>query len=256
MSDVIKVTPLGQAGFRFQFDKITVYIDPYLSNSVEAAEGPALRRQVPIWKSPNEINDANWVFITHSHMDHCDIDTLKPLSETSTACEFMGPQDVGTLLNSKEIAIDRFTCASNMWHELGADLRVHPVPAVHPTIETDADGNFCQVGYIFEYKGRRIYHAGDTSLNSVMISAVIAFEPIDVAVLPVNECNYYRNNCGIIGNMSIRDAFKFAEDLKVKTLVPMHWDMFAPNSVYQEEIEIYYKLSKPKFNMLLNPIKL
>jgi len=249
----IKSTPLGQAGFRLQFDELIVYIDPYLSNSVELAEGLALRRQVPIWKLPHEVNDADWVLITHTHMDHCDLDTLGPLSLASDTCSFMGPQDVGDILNVKGIASGRFTSATNNWHELGANLRLHPVPAAHPTIETDADGNFRQVGYIIEYNGRRIYHAGDTSLNAVMIEAVSAFKPIDVAILPVNECNYYRDHCGIVGNMSVREAFKFAEDINVNTLVPMHWDMFKPNSVYQEEIDIYHKLSRSPFNMLINP---
>lgn len=251
--DSIKVTTLGQAGFRLQFDELIIYIDPYLSDSVEAAEGPALRRQVPIWRLPNEVSDAHWVLITHTHMDHCDIETLGPLSLASGNCYFMGPQDVGVVLNDKGIAPGRFACATSNWHKLGPDLRVHPIPAAHPTIETDANGNFRQVGYMIEYKGRRIYHAGDTSLNMVMIDVVSAFKPIDVAILPVNECNYYRDNCGIIGNMSVREAFKFAEDIGVNTLVPMHWDMFEPNSVYQEEIEIYYKLAKSPFNMLLNP---
>ncbi len=249
----INVIPLGQAGFRLQFDELVIYIDPYLSNSVEVSEGPALRRQVPIWKLPNEINDADWVLITHTHMDHCDVDTLVPLSLASETCCFMGPKDVGELLSDKGIAIGRFTCATNNWQVLGPDLRVHPIPAAHPTIETDAYGNFRQIGYILEYKDRRIYHAGDTSLNAVMIDAVSAFKPIDVAILPVNECNYYRDNCGIIGNMSVREAFKFAEDISVNTLIPMHWDMFTPNSVYREEIEIFYKLAKSPFNMLLNP---
>lgn len=256
LNNPIKVVALGQAGFRLQFDEVTLYIDPYLSDSVEIAEGPALRRQVPIWKLPSEVNDANWVLITHTHMDHCDIDTLGPLSQASAGCTFLGPKEVGNVLAEKGIANGRFTCATNRWHELGANLRVHPVPAAHPTIEIDHLGDFRQVGYIIEYKGRRIYHAGDTSLNDVMIEAVSTFKPIDIAILPVNECNYYRNNCGIIGNMSVREAFKFAENINVRKLVPMHWDMFLPNNVYQEEIEAYYAMAGSPFDMVLNPTHL
>ena len=249
----VNIVCLGQAGFRMQFESLVIYIDPYLSHSVEFAEGPALRRQVPIWKSPHEIDDANMILITHTHMDHCDVETLGPISAASPTCKYMGPTDVGCVLAEENIALDRFICATNMWHEIGSNLRIHPVPAAHPTIEVDSCGNFQQVGYIIEYKGRRIYHAGDTSLNKVMIEAVSNFKPIDVAMLPVNECNYYRHNCGIIGNMSIREAFQFAEDINVNTLIPMHWDMFKCNSVYQEEIEIYYKLTNSPFLMLLNP---
>jgi hypothetical protein len=33
----------------------------------------------------------------------------------------------------------------------------------------------------------------------------------------------------------------------------MHWDMFAPNSVYLEEIELLYRLMQPSFEMKVYP---
>jgi hypothetical protein len=33
----------------------------------------------------------------------------------------------------------------------------------------------------------------------------------------------------------------------------MHWDMFAPNSVYLEEIQVVYRLMKPPFEMRIYP---
>lgn len=252
----IDCIPLGQAGFRLRFGAVTLYIDPYLSNSVEAAEGPDLRRLVPIWKPPHLINDADWVLITHSHRDHCDVDTLVPLSSASNQCRFVGPRDVGEVLAAHGIAATRFVQATPNWLALGKDLRVHPLVAAHPEIDIDPQGNSRCVGYLVEYRGRRIYHSGDTLLNTSVLEAVQAFKPIDVAILPVNERNHYREARGIIGNMSVREAFQFSADLEVSILVPMHWDMFAPNSVYPEEIETYHRLVQPPFRMLLNPTQL
>lgn len=249
----VTLQPLGQAGFRFRFGSIVLYIDPYLSDSVEETEGPDLRRLVPIWKPPNMIIDADWILITHTHGDHCDLDTLIPISRASKRCRFAGPKDVGNILAAKGLNPNRFTHATSNWFPLGENLRVYPTVAAHPEIEIDPYGDSRYVGYLIEYQGRRIYHSGDTLLNTSIIEAVQAFKPIDVAMLPVNECNYYREKCGIIGNMSIREAFQFATDLQVNTLVPMHWDMFAPNSVYPEEIETYYQLTHPPFRMVLNP---
>ena len=252
----IDCIPLGQAGFRLCFGALTIYIDPYLSNSVEEAEGPALRRLVPIWKAPHLVKDADWVFLTHGHMDHCDVDTLVPLSRASGQCRFVGPRDVGEVLAAQGIAATRFVHATHNWFPLGEDLRVHPVVAAHPEIEIDPQGNSRFVGYVVEYRARRIYHSGDTLLNATVLKAVQSFKPIDVAILPVNERNHYREARGIIGNMSVREAFQFAVDLQVGALVPMHWDMFAPNSVYPEEIEAYYRLAQPPFRMLLNPTQI
>lgn len=254
--NVEKVVPLGQAGFRFSFGSITVYIDPYLSNSVETKEGADFRRRVPIWKQPAAIDDADYVLITHAHIDHCDIDTLVPLARASAQCRFVGPQEVGSLLASHGIGVSRFLVARNEWLSLGADLRVHPLPAAHPEIEIDAQGNSRHVGYIIEYRKKRIYHSGDTLVNEDVISAVSSFKPIDVAILPVNERNYYREARGIVGNMSVREAFRFAADIQANTLIPMHWDVFEPNSVYPEEIETLYRLAHPPFRLLLRPTEL
>jgi len=56
--------------------------------------------------------------------------------------------------------------------------------------------------------------------------------------------------------MSVREAFQMAADIGVKTLVPTHWDMFAPNSVYKEELNLLYELMRPPFEMRIDPQEL
>lgn len=253
MAVAIEVTPLGQAGFRFIFGDRTVYIDPYLSDRVERIEGAALKRLVPIWKSPSQVSDADWVLITHDHMDHCDPDTLLPLSIASPNARFVGPPDALRTLATAGISVDRLHAADDGWIQLGKGLRVHPVPASHPSVEVDEQGRWRCVGYVMESSSRRIYHSGDTSLNEDLLRSLETLMPIDVAILSVNEHNYYRERQGIIGNMTVREALQFATDLGVETLVPMHWDMFAPNCVYPEEIQLLYRLIRPPFRLLLSP---
>lgn len=249
----VGVTPLGQAGFRLCFGEVTLYIDPYLSNQVEIAEGPDFRRKVPIWKPADQVDDADWILITHIHGDHCDLDTLIPMSLASKNARFVGTANVRSLLRANGIRDTRIVPAADNWLSLGPELRIRPMPAAHPEIEIDEQGDWCCVGYLFDYRGKRIYHSGDTSLNATIIESVKAYTPIDVAFLPVNERNHYRDARGIIGNMSIREAFEFASELGVELLVPMHWDMFLPNSVYAEEIEIVSRNIKLPFQVLMNP---
>jgi L-ascorbate metabolism protein UlaG (beta-lactamase superfamily) len=75
------------------------------------------------------------------------------------------------------------------------------------------------------------------------------FALIKIAILPVNEHNYFKENLGILGNMGIRDAFYFAKILQCEELIPMHWDMFKCNSVFKEQISLLYDLLKPKFKL-------
>lgn len=249
----IAVTALGQAGFKFQFGECIVYIDPYLSDSVEKMEGEMCRRMVPIRIAPSLINDADYVLITHAHIDHCDPETIIPISVASPLCKFVCPGEVAFILKELGIEDNRIIIATENWLTISRVLKIRAVPAAHPVIERDLQGNLRCVGYVFEFNARRIYHSGDTSLCAELLSTLSTLGTIDVAILPVNERNYYREREGIIGNMTVREAFTMATDIGVKVLVPMHWDMFKVNSVFREEIQLLYDLIRPDFKLIFNP---
>ena len=205
---------------------------------------------------PSSVSDADFVLVTHAHQDHCDLKTLVPLSFASTACRFVCPNEVAKLLRGAGIDSRRLILARENWIALGPQARVIPVPAAHPRIETDDEGYLRCVGYVMECGGRKLYHGGDGSPDDRVFDRLNRLRPIDVAFIPVNERNFYRKKRGIIGNMSVREAFQMAADIGVKTLVPTHWDMFAPNSVYKEELNILYELMRPPFEMRLDPQEL
>jgi L-ascorbate 6-phosphate lactonase len=252
----IPVTLLGQCGFRFQLGSTVVYTDPYLTNHVAEVEGQEMQRLRPVPIEPSSVSDADFVLVTHAHLDHCDLKTLLPLSFASTACRFVCPNEVAKLLRGAGIDSRRLILARENWIALGPQARVIPVPAAHPRIETDDEGYLRCVGYVMEWEGRRLYHGGDGSPDDLVFDRLSRLGPIDVAFIPVNERNFYRDKRGIIGNMSVREAFQMATDIGVKTLVPTHWDMFAPNSVYKEELILLYELMRPPFEMRLDPQEL
>ena len=128
------------------------------------------------------------------------------------------------------------------------------MPAAHPDIRRDEKGDLLTVGYVLEVDGKRIYLAGDTSVTEELIETLKSLRPITTALLPVNEHNFYRGRRGIIGTMSVRDAFLLADEIGIKTLIPVHWDMFAANSVSPEEIQAIYQQVKPSFDLQINPI--
>ena len=255
-SPAVQLECLGQSGFRFQLGLVSAFIDPYLSDRVAAAHGEDFRRMVPPPYTPEDAPPADWILLTHAHDDHCDPDTLRTLCARSPAAKVLCPGEVARSLLKLDIAPARIVVAEQIWTQLGEETRVHAVPAAHTEPERDADGRHRFVGYVIEYRGRRIYHAGDTSPHETVFEALKRLAPIDVALLPVNERNYYRARRGIVGNMSVREAFQMAADLDVQTLVPIHWDLFAPNSVFREELFLLYDRLRPPFHMVLGPTEL
>lgn len=248
----IQVMALGQTGFKFNFNGLIIYIDPYLSNYVEEVEGEQAKRLKSIAVKPENISDAEWVFITHSHIDHCDPKTLIPLSKASPQCKFVGPYEVCLRLKEFGIEEDRIEVACEGWVQISPELKIIAVPAAHPEIKRDAENNLSCVGFVFQCNGKNIYHSGDTVVDAEIINALKKNGEVGVAFLSVNEKNFYRDKLGIIGNMSVRDAFGFACDIGAGIVVPMHWDMFELNRVYPEEIELLYNKINPDFELILD----
>ncbi|MFN3337820.1 MAG: MBL fold metallo-hydrolase, partial [Thermomicrobium sp.] len=62
---------------------------------------------------------------------------------------------------------------------------------------------FC--GYVVALGGVRLYHAGDTIVYDKLGETVGALEP-QVALLPINGRDWYREREDIVGNLDIREA--------------------------------------------------
>lgn len=244
---------LGQSGCKLVLPGLVVYFDPYLSNSVQELDAPDLTRLKNPPILPEEISDANWVLISHDHIDHCDPHTLPKLATASPQSRFMGPQPVLKQLHDWGILSGRLVLAQEHWQSIAPDIRLRAVPAAHPVIQRDDEGQLAAVGYLLDYNGRRLYFAGDTSVQQELIELLLEHGPIHSTVLPVNECNFFKSRRGILGNMSIREAFLFAQELGVQQVIPVHWDMFAQNSVSPDEIRTVYAQMQPSFELILQP---
>lgn len=232
---------LGQTGLKVNVGTTCVLVDPYLSHSVQELEAPDLVRQVPIAYPPSSLTGVHWVLITHEHMDHCDPHTIPALAEASPQARFLAPEPVRRKLRDWGIAEDRVQETSESWIDLGSDLRVRAVPAAHPRILLGNDGQPRAVGYLFERFNKRVWVAGDTSVCDELINILKNLKPIHTALLPVNEDNFFRRRLGIVGNMSVREAFGLAAELGINQVVPVHWDLFEVNSTSPDEIEAVFQ---------------
>ena len=188
----------------FEFDGVRVMVDPYLSNSVEKVE-PKNYRRLPIDESYFDIKP-DILILTHNHLDHSDPETLEKMflrhsgicvlasyNAWQTARKFGG--------NNNYIMFNRGT----VWTEKG--IKFEAAYAEHSDDKA--------VGVIISYGGRNYYITGDTLYNKRVINDINI--PVDVVFLPIN---------GVGNNMNMTDAAHFAEEIKAKTAVPIHFGMF------------------------------
>lgn len=218
---------LGQVGVAIKGPTGVIYVDPYLTDS--DGEGGSLPRTFPPPIAPAAVTNASAVLLTHVHIDHTDPDTVLPLSEASPEARFVAP------FTSRDTLVDAGLEESRILvPEVGDQLEVSgatvtAVPSAHTELEYDAGRGYPYLGYVIEWNGVTVYHAGDTVIYDGMVETLSSWD-IDVAFVPINGRDYFRTGRGIIGNTGFREAAELTEVLDVGLLVPTHYDLIAGNT--------------------------
>ncbi len=58
----------------------------------------------------------------------------------------------------------------------------------------------------------------------------VAEQGVDVAVLPINGRDFYRERRGSVGNLDAAEALEFATEIGARVLIPIHYDMARGNT--------------------------
>jgi len=235
---MIGICSLGQAGFLLKGDTGTVLaIDPYLSDRLakDSEFGPIGRwaRRFPPPLPPEEL-DVDVILLTHEHPDHMDPLTLAPALARRPAT-VVGPPVIGPAIKAMGGSFRPALVGEAI--EVSGVL-VHPVPAAHSLAYTGPDcydvviedGAHRFLGFVVEVApGVSAYHAGDTTLHPEIDRHVAPLGP-RVALLPVNGRDRIREEMGIVGNLTVREAAHLAGVANARWLVPSHHDLFAVNA--------------------------
>ena len=203
----MKVTWLGQAGLLFDFDGVTVMVDPYLSNSV-AKIVPKNQRRKPVEERFFEVKP-DILVLTHNHLDHTDPETLERLfSLHSGICVLASANAWSKVL--KYGGENNYICfgRGTVWHEKG--IRFEAVRAEH--------SDESAIGVVLSYQDRHYYITGDTLYQEEIFADLsrLSYE-IDAVFLPIN---------GVGNNMNMTDAALFAQRTGARKVVPLHFGMF------------------------------
>jgi L-ascorbate metabolism protein UlaG (beta-lactamase superfamily) len=219
---------LGQAGFVLRGAGTTLLVDPYLVESDD--------RLVPPAADPADFDFLDGLLATHEHIDHLDLPTWPALAAASPAAHLVAPLPVIDQVIAAGIPAERVTGAEEDKPLIIGEARITPIPARHGmhvgdayTFGKELSGGLCRyLGYVIELNGVTVYHCGDTITYEGMAERVRALET-DLALLPINGRDWQREQRGLVGNLSYREAADLAASAGVDAVVPMHYDMFAGN---------------------------
>ena len=206
-------TALIRLGHRF------VLTDPNLSGSILIQP-----RVTPPSLTAEELPPVQLVVLSHLHVDHFDLPTLKKLP-TSTEVVFPPGADsyMGAIRQTKKESLPFWSSVDR------GGVRITAVPVVHAggRYLVDSFWNKSFAGYIIEAAGRTVFFAGDTGYDKLAFKEIARrFPSIDVALIPIAPARG-----GNANHASPEEAVRIFEEVGARYMIPIHFEAYGSMAV-------------------------
>jgi L-ascorbate metabolism protein UlaG (beta-lactamase superfamily) len=214
------VTFIGHSSFLLQMDGKNLLVDP-----VFATRLIVLRRQRRAGVRTADLPPIDVVLVTHAHMDHMNLPTLRRVARATRRLRGESPvivvprgcEDLVEGLGFSEIV------AMEWWEEREvAGLKVTMTPCKHWGARMFRDTHRGFGGYVIRGSGHRVYHSGDTAYFAGFKEIGERLHP-DVALLPIGA--YYPDAYRGV-HTSPEEAVRGFVECGAKWMVPMHFGTF------------------------------
>jgi L-ascorbate metabolism protein UlaG (beta-lactamase superfamily) len=225
---------LGHSTVLLEINGTTVLTDPVLGRRVGVRLGPVtvgLKRMVAPALRLKELPKIDVILLSHAHMDHFDIRSLRHLESCGTAV-------VTASKTSDLLRVHRYGRVEELaWGErarvCGLEIRAFPVNHWGARVRTDNWRGFN--GYTIEGGRHRVIFGGDTAVTD-SFRRLRSSRPYDLAIMPVGAYNpWVHYHC------TPEQAWQMAEDAGAEAFLPVHHQTFRlSQEPYLEPIERVY----------------
>ena len=215
-NDRLSVAWLGHATVLLNLCGSWLVTDPALEPRIGIGRGLAKlgpRRLVQPALRPGELPSLDAVLLSHAHMDHTDLGTLRHFRRKVPVVVQSGNGDL----------VHRF----HQVHELAwgesvqvAGVRVESTQARHWGARMVTDHHRGYGGYLIEKSGHAVLFAGDTAFTDVL-TEIGRRVRIDLAILPIGAYDPWINN-----HASPEQAWAMFQRLGARYVLPVHHSTF------------------------------
>ena len=178
-------------------------IEVLIHSSIKINKGKVI--YIDPYKIDKEYNDADFIFITHSHYDHfSEKDIIKVIKNNTTV---IIPEELMKKVLKLGVSQENIIPVEPNECEIFEDIKFETIPAynINKPFHKKENG---WVGYIIKLKGIRYYIAGDTDITEENQKV-----QCDVAFVPV--AGTY--------TMDYKEAAKLVNTIKPKVAIPIHY---------------------------------
>ncbi len=218
----MKITFLGHAALKIEWDQHELLVDPFISGNEKAAGKIDLSSLNP-----------QYILLTHAHQDHIlDVESIAERTGATIVSNF----EIASYYGSKGFKMHPMNHGGNWTFDFG---KVKYTNAIHTSSFPDGTYGGQPGGFILSAQGKRIYIAGDTALTMDM-KLIPSEAPLDLAILPIGD-NF---------TMGIDDAVMAAGFLECKQILGYHYDTFGYIEIDHEQAVASFEKSGKELHLL------
>ena len=229
---------LGHSTVLLKIDGVTILTDPVFSLRAGIGLGPVtlgltlgLKRLVAPALTVPELPKIDLILLSHAHMDHFDLPSLRRLARRGTAV--VTAAKTGDLLPA-----DAYQGVRELgWGEGAAvgPLAIRAFQVNHWGARMRSDTYRGYNGYTIEAGRYRVLFGGDTAITAAF-RGLKGSRPFDQAIMPVGAYNpWIRAHC------TPEQAWRMSNDAGTEFFLPVHHQTFAlSREPYLEPIERVY----------------
>jgi L-ascorbate metabolism protein UlaG (beta-lactamase superfamily) len=213
---------LGHTTVLINFYGIRILTDPALGNRVGVSLGIGTagpKRYITPALRASELPPIDVLLLSHAHMDHMDLPTLRQFAANIFTVTAKTTQDVLQTTRLKRITEvgwnDHVTFTSSK-----GELELQAVEVKHWGARWPSEQPRGYNGYILRREGRSLLFAGDTALTPVF-GQLRSKGPFDLAIMPIGAYNpWIWNHC------TPEQALEMANKAGAQYILPVHHQTF------------------------------
>ena len=210
---------LGHSTVLLKIDGFTILTDPVFSTRIGLSLGPltvGIKRLVEIALPPQALPPVDLVLLSHAHMDHFDLPSLRRLENPRT-------QLVTASQTSDLLRVRRYGRVHELrWNESVevGPARITAFEVAHWGARMRGDIYRGYNGYLIELGKMRVVFGGDTALID-SFKRLRATRPVDLAIMPIGAYDpWIRVHC------NPEQAWQMANEAGAEFVLPVHHQTF------------------------------
>lgn len=209
------------------YDKV-LFFDPFFNKRF----GGVLMRQEEPGIDLDKLKRLDYIFISHSHMDHMSFSSIDELAGRYPKAKLVFPEGAEQYLPGYDIDMIRLENHDAQYKNyIGKSVMIDGMK-VTPVFAQHSGGRYGfdvytwlepgATGYVLEYKDAVLYYAGDTGYDPYAFKKIGENFRIDVALVPVGPCR----NCDSTSfwfHTTSMETLKLFRDIKANYMIPVHY---------------------------------